>query len=398
MSAKPRSAKKSKSTWPLPMAAPEKVGLSPQRLERIATVMERFVGQGTIAGAITLIARKGRIAHLQCFGMMDVASRTPMREDALFRMYSMTKPVTCVAVLALYEECAFALEHPVKRYLPEFADLKVKVVRADGTTELVPAKRDVTIHDLLTHTGGLTYDGFYESTAEGLDLPEFVSRVAKMPLAAHPGEKWIYSNSNDVLGRLVEVISGKSLPAFMKERIFDPLGMEDTGFQVAKEDLARFTTLYTHDANGRIVPKKAEDRPYTTTPKLYSGGAGLVGTTSDYLRFALMLLGNGMFDGTRILSRKTVELMRQDHLPAGHPCIEPYKFGYGYGVSVVRSLAEKQGIASVGQFGWGGAATTNTWIDPQEDMISMVMTQLRPQKGISVDHTIKVAFYQAIDD
>jgi len=388
----------SPSAWPLPKAAPERVGLCPKRLERVSDMIDKLVAERTIAGAITLIARRNAIAHLRCFGMQDVEQGVAMREDALFRLYSMTKPITCVATLMLYEACAFTLHDPVSKFIPEFAHVRVKVSRADGTTELVPPRRPVTIHDLLTHTGGLSYELVYKAESLGLDNAGFQSAFCAVPLVSHPGEKWSYSASNEILGRIIEVVSGLPLDVFFARNIFMPLGMVDTSFFVPPEKRHRFTAIYEHDDKACIVRKASEDYPYVTKPVFLSGGGGLVGSTADYLRFCLMLLRNGEFEGTRLLSRKTVELMRQDHLPPGHAAIEPFKFGYGYGVSVVRSLAEKQGISSVGEFGWGGAACTNAWIDPSEDMISMVMLQLKPSKVPYIDHRVKVAFTQAIAD
>jgi CubicO group peptidase (beta-lactamase class C family) len=389
---------KRSGSWPLPEVLPADVGMCPKRLERVGELVSRLVEERTIAGALTLAVRRGGIAHLRCFGMRDVARKAPMTDDALFRLYSMTKPITCVATLMLYEGCAFTLQDPVSRFLPEFAGVSVAVKRPDGGVDLVPPRRPVTIHDLLSHTGGLTYDLAQDPRALGMDNAAFVRAFCEMPLAHHPGETWRYSASNDVLGRLIEVVSGQPLDAFFAERIFAPLGMADTGFFVPPAKRDRLAELYEHDEHGRIVRRQAEDRPYLERPTFLSGGAGLVGSAPDYLRFCLMLLAGGELDGTRLLSRKTVELMRQDHLPPGHPAIEPYKFGYGYGVSVVRSLAEKQGITSVGEFGWGGAACTNAWIDPVEQMISMVMVQLRPSKVPMIDHRVKVALTQAIAD
>ena len=373
-------------------------GRTQQRLERVSDMMEKLVAERTIAGAITMIARRGRIAHLRCFGMQDVEQAVPMRDDALFRLYSMTKPITCVATLMLYEACAFTLQDPVSKFIPEFANVRVKVTKADGTTELVPPRRPVTIHDLLTHTGGLSYDLVYQVESLGLDNAGFQAAFCSVPLVCHPGEKWSYSASNEILGRIIEVVSGLPLDQFFAQKIFTPLGMVDTAFCVPQEKQKRLTAIYEHDDKACIVRKTSEDYPYVKRPKFLSGGGGLVGSTADYLRFCLMLLQNGEMDGHRLLSRKTVDLMRQDHLPPGHPAIEPFKFGYGYGVSVVRSLAEKQGISSVGEFGWGGAACTNAWIDPSEDMISMVMLQLKPSKVPYIDHRVKVAFTQAIND
>lgn len=385
----------SNSAWPLPRANPVRVGLCPERLQRVDAHIGRLIEQRTLAGAITVIARHGRLAHLRCHGMMDVARRLPMREDAIFRLYSMTKPVVCVATLMLVEEGVLALNDPISRFLPDLADLKVTESGPDGTQRLVAPRRPITIHDLLTHTSGLTYPfnnlfNYPEGSAH------FLAALAKIPLAAQPGEKWMYSCANDVLGCLLEVIAGQRLDELLHERIFRPLGMRDTAFVVAARKRARFVSLYKHDEQAHIVRREEEDQPYFGQPFFFSGGSGLTGTTADYLRFCLMLLRGGELDGVRLLSRKTVELMRQDHLPPGQPAIEPFKIGYGYGVSVVRSLAERQNICSVGEFGWGGAAGTNTWIDPAEDMVSMVMFQLMETKVPFIDHRVKTVFTQAI--
>ena len=387
---------KSSASWPLQRIPPARAGLCAQRLERASAYLDGLVANRTLAGAIALVARRGGIAHLGCHGWQDVEQAVPMSEDALFRIYSMTKPIVCVATLMLYEECALWLQDPVRSFLPEFADLKVAIAEPGCEPSLVPPRRDITIQDLLTHTGGLSYALAQEFGNNGLDSAAFITAFCKEPLLGHPGEKWRYSSSNDVLGRVIEVISGQSLDRFLEERIFGPLGMDDTSFFVPPAKRHRFAALYEHDAQSHIIRRTIEDRPYLEKPAFLSGGGGLVSSTSDYLRFCLMLLGRGELDGARILSPKTVELMRQDHLPPGHPPIEPFKFGYGYGVSVVRSLAEKQGIGSVGEFGWGGAAGTNAWIDPQEEMVSMVMYQLKPSAVPMIDHRVKVALTQAI--
>jgi CubicO group peptidase (beta-lactamase class C family) len=395
----------SKPSWPLPVVSPESVGLSSKRLEVATRFIETLIAERKLAGAITLVARRGGIAHLKCHGMQDIEQNVPMREDAIFRIYSMTKPIVCAAILMLYEECRLWLADPVERFLPEFADLKVAVTdpgAEPGTApRLEPLKRDITIHDLLTHTGGLSYAKVHEfsqaeSGAPNSDSAAYITALCREPLLGQPGEKWRYSGSNDVLGRVIEVVSGQSLDEFLEQRIFQPLGMVDTGFFVPPEKHHRLAQIYTHNADGHIIPQTVQDRPYLSRPAFLSGGGGLVSTTCDYLRFALALLRGGALDGQRILSPKTVELMRQDHLPPGHPPIEPFKISYGYGVSVVRSLSERQGIASVGEFGWGGAAGTNCWIDPQEDMVSMIMLQLKPSSVPMIDHRVKVAFTQAI--
>lgn len=385
------------STWPLPKTNPARVGLSPERLKRVDAYLDRLIAERTLAGAITLIARRGRLAHIRCHGMMDAEHRVLMREDAIFRLYSMTKPIVCVATLMLVEDGAMALHDPVSRFLPAFADLQVAETGPDGTQRLVAPRRPITIHDLLTHTSGLAYPFNCGFNYPG-DSASFIAALAKVPLVAQPGEKWLYSASNDVLGCLIEVLTGQRLDEALSERIFRPLGMRDTAFAVPTAKRERVATLYRHDEQARIVRRGDEDHPYFGQPAFLSGGSGLTGTTADYLRFCLMLLRGGEGNSVRLLSRKTIELMRQDHLPPGHPAIEPFKFGYGYGVSVVRSLAEKQSLCSVGEFGWGGAAGTNAWIDPVEDMVSMVMFQLNPSKVQMIDHRVKTILTQAIAD
>lgn len=390
------------SRWPLEMMDPEELGFDPKRLQRIDQVVQGFVDAGEIAGGVTLVARHGGIAHRGVFGKADLENNVPMRDDTLFRIYSMTKPITTVATLMLFEECRFLLDDPVKNYLPEFAEVRVKVKGADGADELVRPRRDVTLHDLLTHLGGLSYDLVMEARRSGMTTEEFLRRFVQCPLLHHPGEKWSYSASCEVLGRLIEVLSGQALDVFFEERIFRPLGMTDTFFHVPAEKRSRLAVLYMPDETGRLVPKPdavfAYEPPAAGETRFLSGGGGLVSSTSDYLRFCLMLLNDGAWNGVRLLSRKTVELMTCDHLPPGHPPIEPYKFGFGLGVSVLRSLGEKQGLGSVGEFGWGGAACTEAWVDPAEDLISIVMFQLWPSARRNFTKRFKHAVYQAIAD
>ena len=380
-----------KNRWPLSMAEPEQQGFCPERMERVGRIMGRLVAERKIAGSITAVARNDRIAHLACHGMMDAENGRPMREDAIFRIYSMSKPITSVAALMLYEEGCFFLDDPLQEYLPAFGDVKVK----DGE-ELVDLKRPITIHDVMTHTAGFSYDLTHGAKEKGWDLETFADAFAKVPLIHQPGEKWAYSASQDVLGRLIEVVSGKRFDAFLRERVFDPLGMVDAGFFVPEEKWDRLAVLYGMDEREQIVPRSHEDHLYTKEPSFFSGGGGMVATASDYLRFCLMLLGEGTFEGKHLLGRKTVELMRQDHLPPGHPPIQPFKFGYGLGVSVLRSLSEKQGIGSVGEYGWGGAASTHAWVDPAENMVSIVMMQLMPPRRLGMTEKVKDAVYQAL--
>jgi CubicO group peptidase (beta-lactamase class C family) len=385
-----------KSEWPLSTAEPEQQGLCSERMKRVDGLMDRFIAERKIAGSITAVVRNDRLAHLACHGMMDAENECPMREDAIFRIYSMSKPITSVAVLMLYEEGCFFLDDPLQEYLPAFGDVKVRVNDEKGGEKLVDPKRPITIHDVMTHTAGFSYDLTQGAKEKGWDLETFADAFAKVPLIGQPGEKWAYSASQDVLGRLVEVVSGKRFDAFLQERIFAPLGMVDSGFFVPEEKWDRLAVLYEMDGQERIVPRSHEDHLYTKEPSFFSGGGGLVSTASDYLRFCLMLLHDGTFEGKHLLGRKTVELMRQDHLPPGHPPIQPFKFGYGLGVSVLRSLSEKQGIGSVGEYGWGGAASTHAWIDPAENMVSIVMMQLMPPRRLGMTEKVKDAIYQAL--
>ena len=387
------------SSWPVERADPQTVGLCPQRLGRIGDLIGRYIDEGRIAGAVTLVARRNRIAHLECFGWMDLETRAPMREDAIFRIYSMTKIITTAAVLMLLEEGRFLLTDPISRFLPEFKDLRVGVTGPDGRQQRVPPRRAVTLHDLLAHLGGLSYECIHEARDAGRSLQDFVTELCRRPLLCHPGETWNYSASTDVLGRVIEVVSGRPFDAFLQERLFEPLGMTDTAFWVPPEKADRLAGTYRPDDAGRLVPCEGSDAgAYLARPSLPSGGGGLVATTSDYLRFALMLLSNGAANGVRLLGRKSVELMTQDHLPAGHAALDVNDRAFGLGVSVVRRLGETRQLSSVGEFGWGGAACTQVWIDPAEDMISLIMLQLRPVEKFPLMDLFKHAAYQAIVD
>src|ERR1044072_5656005 len=310
---------------------PEEAGLAKVRLDRIGAVMQQHIAENRIAGAIGLIARRGKIGYFETWGMMDKESAKPMRKDAIFRIYSMTKAVTGVAIMILYEEGKFFLNDPVAKFLPELGKLQVAAERIDTVTGkrqvyAVPAEREMTIRDLMRHTSGLNYTGtrdekgaFTYNTAgvsnPNITIEEAVKRVGKVPLVHHPGSTWDYSISTDVLGRLIEVASGKTLDQFFAERIFKPLGMIDTGFHVPEDKWDRLVTLYSPNEDKTI--KRYAGPPQDSFKKpamLLSGGGGLVSTTMDYARFCQMLLGGGELDGARILSRKSVELMSADHL------------------------------------------------------------------------------------
>ena len=368
-------------------------GFSDDRLARIPRFLEERIDEGLLPGALTLIWRRGRVAHRSMVGAIDMARKKPVRHDAIFRLYSMTKPITAVALLMLMEEGLIALDDPVKRFIPAFADLKVQNGRAPG--------RDMTVLDLLRHTSGLTY-GFHnrtpidaeyrrlriaETDTEG-GLPAMIAQLATLPLEYSPGQAWIYSAATDVVGYLVELVSGRSYARFVREKILTPLKMTDTDFQLEKDKRHRFAACYAFK-NGKLDlfddPMKS---PWFDKPKLESGGGGLVGTADDYLRFCRMLLNQGELDGVRLLSPKTVALMTANHLPDGKeiadlsPSTDAFNesgyrgIGFGLGVAVTLDPARVGIPGTQGEFTWGGMASTTFFVDPKEDMAVVFMTQV----------------------
>ncbi len=396
------------------IVSPESVGFSTERMGRISTVMRRYVDERKLAGMTTLVARRGQTVHFETCGMADVASGAPMRLDTLFRIYSMTKPITSTAVLMLFEEGRFLLSDPVAKYIPEFADIRVLDNSAGSGVRYVAPVRPISIRDLLTHTAGLSYgfdDNVYidelyreqiwalrESHPE-LTLESFVQAIAKLPLAHQPGSAFRYSFATDVLGLLVQVVAGMPFEEFLRQRIFEPLGMVDTGFYVPAEQVGRFAATHGPDTEHGL---KVTDAPATSDfarpTRLPSGGGGLVSSTSDYLRFAQMLLNQGQLDDVRLLGRKTVELMASNHLPAGVHPFEDTSSGFGLGVSVLLDPAQAQNLGSVGTFGWGGAANTNFWIDPREELIGILMLQFMPSDTYPVSPNFRTLVYQALVD
>ena len=392
----------------LPTAKPEEVGLSSKRLDRIKPVLQSYVDQGKLPGLISLVARHGKVVHFEKYGQMDTEKE--MQYDTIFRIASMTKPVTSVAVMMLYEEGYFQLNDPVSKFIPEFKNLKVfSKMDKDGPV-LVEPKRPVTIRDLLTHTSGLTY-GFFGNTPVnrmyrkaglyGGTLKEMIQKLSKLPLLYQPGTKWHYSMSTDVLGYLVEVISGKPLDKFLEERIFKPLKMKDTGFYVPVEKIGRFAARYglTKDGGMEVIEKPGT-RNVSKPPKYLSGGGGLVSTAPDYIRFAQMLLNKGELEGIRILGRKTVEFMTRNHLPDEllpiHPIL-PGK-GFGLGFAVLVNVPQSYLIGSEGEFEWRGIYNTFFWVDPEEELIMILMTQFTPYLHYPVNKEFKILTYQAVID
>ena len=397
----------------LPQVSPDQAGLSQERLNRIRPAMERDIADGEMAGAIGLIARHGKIAYFETYGMADREANKPMAKDAIFRMYSMTKAVVGVSVMMLYEEGSFSLRDPISKFLPEFKDMKVAVDKTDPATGkrtyyTTPAERDITILDLMRHTSGLNYAGprgedgepIYKKVLGDMHYPlgEFIRRLASTPLVHQPGTVWDYSYSIDVLARLVEVVSGKSIDEYFSERIFQPLHMVDTGYYVPEAKWSRLAVLYTPNPGG--TPKRSDSvaqESYKKKPVLMMGGSGLVSTASDYARFVQMLLNGGELDGARILSPKTVDLMRSNLL-GDLPSVNNVngRVGYGFGLTFAVNLGiDKTGtIGSKGEYNWGGAAGTAFWIDPKEDMIGVFMVQVMPQR--TVKDQFKQLAYQAI--
>ncbi len=403
----------------------ESVGMSSDRLERIGARMRRMIAADKIPGTVTLVARRGKVVHFEAIGRRDVAADLPMRKDTIFRLYSQSKPVTGAAVMILFEEGHFLLSDPISRYLPEFAGMSVYLGEKDGKVETEPA-RPITIHHLLTHTSGLTYDFFptpvgqmyrkagVRGAAPGAPhrgLKEWCQALAELPLVAQPGAKWNYSVGMDVLGRLIEVVSGQSFREFLKERIFDPLGMKDTDFFVPDSKLDRFAVNYRPKRGGGLqIADDPRTSPYRKLPTLEMGGSGLVGTVGDYLRFAQMLLNKGEYKGEQILGRRTVEFMTSNHLTPDFPD-DPLSslfggrsgtraWGVGFGItgSVVTNPATAGLPVSRGTYSWGGAATTHFWVDHEEDLLGIVHTQLLPDGTYPVRQLMQLLTYQAIVD
>jgi len=401
----------------LPKAKPEAEGFSPERLERIGTAVQHGIDEKRIAGAVTLVMRHGNVVWFKGQGMMDREGGEAMPTDALFRICSMTKPITSVAVMMLYEEGKFLLDDSVSKYLPEFKNSKVLVKPpSGGEPYTIPATREITIRDLLRHTSGLTYNwnetlgAIYTNAnvATGLmpydgTIADSVKRLAAQPLLFNPGERWEYSLGVDVLGRLVEVVSGKPLDEFFRTRIFEPLGMKDSFFFVPDDKVGRLATAYTYYDDKGL--NRFPDTPITEGTmsysadyplkgkRLYSGGGGLVSTAADYARFCQMMLDNGKAGRTRLLSRKSVELMTHDQLGKIGP---DQGFGLGFGVDGIKEPLSELG--SPGTYNWGGFFYTGFIVDPKEQMVVIFMAQLHPTGGLTLDHEVNVLAYQALND
>ena len=360
---------------PFPRATPESVGLSAAKLQEATDLLNRFVAEKKIAGAVAAVARRGKLVYLQAAGVQDLESRAPMTERSMFRIYSMTKPVTAVAAMMLHERGRFALSDPVSKFIPEFKT--VVVSSPEGTTR--PPAREITIQDLLLHTSGLNHrtSQLYQREkvrSRTQPLPQFIANIVRVPLMEDPGTRYRYSESPTVVGRLVELWSGQPLDRFMASQIFEPLGMTDTVFWVAPEQAARFTTRYAA-SNGALAPNEIEEVPFTVRPALLEGAVGLVSTTADFLRFSQMLLNNGELAGVRLLSPKSVESMTRNGLTDAM-VKERNGMGWGLGnVEVVVDPALQKVPGNRGEYGWNGSAGTYFWNDPAAGTVTILMTQ-----------------------
>jgi len=384
-------------------------GISLGRLQRLDALLEREIAAGRLSGMVVAVARHGEVIQ-RSYGYMDLQSREPMRADAMFRLYSMTKPIASVALLTLYEQGLFQLTDPLDRYIPQFADLKVYAGKAaDGKPILEPPKRKPTIQDAFRHTLGLSgglgntdVDALYRAAGLGMfeleSLRDEIDRLATVPLRYSPGDQWVYGLGHDVQAYLVEHFSGMPYADYVRKSILEPLGMRNTAFGVPPAMKRNFATVYDRDASGKLVPDTA-DRYARFTDHAFAT-LSLSGSAPDYLRFARMLLNGGELDGVRVLGRKTVELMTQNHLPPNLPSIAangPAATGYGLGVSVTLDTAALGRPGSVGSFGWGGAATTTFTVNPAEDVAIVIMAQVLPNDADLLQR-VETLVYQSLVD
>jgi CubicO group peptidase (beta-lactamase class C family) len=390
----------------LPTAKPESVGMSTQRLGKLKSEMQALVDRNQLPGVVTMVAKDGKIVEFDVAGKRDVESGAPLQKDSIFRIYSMSKPITGVAMMVLFEEGKWQLNDPVSKHIPEFANLKVaKVNPQNGSVTQVAPDHPMTMRELMSHSGGLTY-GVFGSTpvdkmytdANVLDrdatLQAMVDKLAKIPLLLQPGEKWQYSVSVDVQGYLVEKLSGQPFPEFLKQRIFDPLGMKDTAFYVPPEKMNRFVSFYTYDKDRKFVPHPGVP-DFSKPPGAPSGGGGLVSTAMDYMRFCQMLLNGGELDGKRLLSPLSVQLMRSNVLPANARTMGPGT-GFGLDFAVVEDPVAAGGYYGEGTYYWGGYAGTWFWIDPVYKLVVVGMIQHRGDGLPDVRGMSRNLTYQAI--
>ncbi len=401
----------------------EAVGMSTERLERVGAACRRYVDSGRFPCTDVQVARRGRVVYRDVYGHADVATGRELADDAIFRIYSMTKPITSIALMQLYEQGDLLLENRVSRFIPEFGESRVWSGGTPEAPEVRPPEREITVHDVMTHMSGLTYgfmfahpvDAIYRDHGLGdftnpkVSLAQGMVELAGMPLLFDPGSRWQYSMSTDVCGRIVEVVSGMTLDAYFDEHIFGPLGMVDTGFWLSEEQLPRLPACYTRTAETRLHEINRAAHPAAgRSPAYLSGGGGLLSSTADYQRFCDMLLNRGELDGNRVIGPRTLAYMVSNHLPGGSMLNEMGQStfseaamegtGFGLGFSVLADPAVNQAIGTVGEYGWGGAASTAFWIDPKEELSVIFMTQLLPSNTYPIRRSLKSVVHQAIID
>ncbi len=391
------------------VAKPESVGMSSERLARINNFVQEHIDTDRIAGAVTLVARKGKVVHFEAQGWRDRESGVPMTRDSIFVLMSMTKPIVSSALMMLFEEGKFLLDDPIAKWIPEYANHTVRI-NADGVRPLVvPEARPVTVRHVLTHTSGLTLNprgrGLSEEqinhvTNHGQGWPTLAERVAHaavIPGAFHPGDEWQYGDSTDYVAVLVEKISGKSIDNFLRERIFEPLGMTDTYYYVPQEKVERMASVYRPDENGKI--ERMIKPAYIEPTRMFRGIAGLAGTASDYYRFAQMIANGGELDGVRLLGRMTIDNMISNHIGPDRPVyIRGGGYGFGLGFGVLTNSAQAPDALSIGSYTWGGAYGTLYWADPVEDLIGILMIQIRPYNHLSIRPLFSNVVTQAVVD
>lgn len=394
---------------------PESVGLSSERLDRLSNTMQKYVDEEKLSGSVVLVARKGQIAYFEAFGQSDIETQTLMDKQTIFRIASQTKAIVSAGVMMLQEEGQLLINDPVGKYLPAFKETTVAEPKEEGGYNIVKAKRAITIRDLLTHTAGIGYgygpaaDRWAEAGIQGwyfADREEAiqatVNRIATLPFDAHPGESFVYGYNTDILGALIEVVSGTPLDDFLQKRILDPLDMQDTHFYLPKEKAKRLATVYSL-SNGKFFKANAANPmqnqgAYVDGPrKSFSGGAGYLSTAEDYATFLQMMLNKGTLNGKRLLSRKTVELMTTNHLSEGMYTWQAGT-GFGLGFSVLDNLGTRGTLGTEGEFAWGGAYHSSYWVDPAEELVVVYFTQLIPASGVDDHSKLRALVYQAIVD
>ena len=403
----------------LKVVSPESVGLDGKVMGNIRDYLkEQYVEPGKYVGTLTLVARKGEIAYLDALGFMDRENKKAMQEDAIFSIYSMSKPITSIALMQLYEKSLFRLDDPIHWHIPSWRNLRVYESGLYPNFLTSRPKRHMTIRDLLSHMSGLTYDFMLRTNVDAAyrktklqatgDLQAMIDTLAQLPLEFSPGDQWNYSVSTDVCGYLVEHFSGMKLDKYFQKHIFDPLGMEDTGFSCAKEKVDRLASLYEqHPKKGPVlVDPGGAKTARVKKRKMLSGGGGLLSTMSDYYRFCSMLLNQGELDGTRIIGRKTLAMMASNHLPDGRDLTEMSQsafsettyqgVGFGLGFSVILDPVKTQSLTDVGEYGWGGAASTVFWVNPKEEMVVIFLTQLLPSSTYQVRRELRSLVYSSL--